>query len=138
MATYRSLGINFDFLLKIEIFRFFGFLKLIFNRIINRGPWCYNWCWKHQSINVADFQQKCCFSATNDDFPALSTSMQVKIIIYMKKQHLLLENNIFVENRQQWHHVASSINYSIKGIVKLKNHPPISLKNKIYTWLGRI
>ena len=123
MATYVEFKINFDLLSKIEIFQNFSFRKLIFNRIINSGLWCYNWCWKHHSINVADFQQKCCFSATNYDSPALSTAMQLKIIIYMKKQHLLLKNNIFVENRQQCHHVASSISYIIKGTVKLIKSP---------------
>ena len=96
MATYVEVKIIFDFLSKIEISRFFDFQNLIFNRTINRGPCCYNWCWKQHSIIVAHFQQKCCFLATNVDFSRFCTFIQVKIEIWMKKQQLLPKNNNFV------------------------------------------
>ena len=118
MATYVEVKIIFDFLSKIEISRFFDFQNLIFNRIINRGSCCYNWCWKQHSIIVAHFQQKCCFLATNIDFSGFCTFIQVKIEIWMKKQHLLPKNNTFVENQQQWYYVALHIIYSIMTLRK--------------------
>ena len=115
MATYMMLKVDFKNLSEIKIFGKAKGCGWMLIWIINMSPWCYIWCWKHHSTNVGHYQQKCCFSATNDDFPDQSTSMQVKIIIHMKKQHLLLKNIIFVVNRQQCNHVAFSINYSIKG-----------------------
>ena len=49
---------------------------------------------------VAGFQQKCCFSAPNVDFLWLFILIHVKIGNQTKKQHLLPENNNFVENQQ--------------------------------------
>ena len=118
MATYVEVKIIFDFLSKIEISRFSDFQNLIFNRIINRGPCCYNWCWKQHSIIVAHCQQKCCFSATSVYFLGFCTFIQVKIEIWMKKQHLLPKNNTFVENHQQWCYVALYIIYSIMTLRK--------------------
>ena len=119
MATYVKLKMSFDFLSKIEIFRFFDFQKLIFNRIINRGPCCYNWCWKQHIITVAGFQQNCCFSATNVDFSAFSFFIHAKIRKMMKKQHLCLKNNNFIVFQQNWCFVASVNIYSAMGIVGL-------------------
>ena len=81
-------------------------------------PWCYIWCYKQQRIIVAYFQQKCCFSATNVDFSGFCTFIQVKIEIWMKKQHLLPKNNTFDENQQQWCYVVLCIIYSIRTLRK--------------------
>ena len=102
MATYVELKLNFQILSEIEISRNFHFQNQILSGIIIECPWCYKWCWKQYSIIVAYFQQKCCFSAPNVDFSWLFILVHVKIGNQMKKQHLLPENNNFVENEQQW------------------------------------
>ena len=116
MATYMMLKVDFQKLSEIEIFRKSKDFGLISTWIIIMCPWCYIWCWKQHSITVAGFQQNCCFSATNVDFSGFCTFIQVKIEIWMKKQHLLPKNNIFVENEQQWCYVAFSINYSNRDL----------------------
>ena len=118
MATYVELKLNFQKLSEIEIFRKSKDFGRILISIIIMCPWCYICCWKQHSIIVAGFQQKCCFSATNVDFSRFCTFIQVKIRIWMKKQHLLPKNNIFVENQQQWCHVALHIIYSIRTLRK--------------------
>ena len=115
MATYVELKLNFQKLSEIEIFRNFHFQKQIMSAIIMECPRCYKWCWRQHSIIVADFQQKCCFSAPIVDIFRLFILIHVKIGNQTKKQHLLLENNNFVENQQQWCYVACSIKYSIMG-----------------------
>ena len=119
MATYVELKLNFQKLSEIEIFRNFHFPNQILSAIIMECPRCYKWCCKQHSIIVADFQQKCCFPAPNVDFSWLFTLVHVKIGNQTKKQHLLPENNNFVENEQQWCSVAPLIIYSIRII---QNH----------------
>ena len=116
MATYMILKVHFQKLSEIEIFRKSKDFGLILNWIINMCPWCYIWCCRQHSIIVAHFQQKCCFSATNVDFSCLFILIHVKIGNQTKKQHLLPENNNFVENQQQWCSVAPPIIYSIRII----------------------
>ena len=118
MATYMMLKVDFQNLSEIDIFRKSKDHGWMLLWIINMGPWCYIWCWKQHSIIVAHFQQKCCFSATNVDFSGFCTFIQVKIKIWMKKQHLLPKNNIFVENQQQWCYVALHIIYSTRTLRK--------------------
>ena len=110
------LKVHFQKLSKIKIFRKSKDFGLILIWIINMCTWCYIWCWKQHSIIVADFQQKCCFSAPNVDFSWLFILIHVKIGNQTKKQHLLPENNNFVENQQQWCFVAPLIIYSIRII----------------------
>ena len=98
----------------IEIFRKSKDLKMILISIIIMRPWCYIRCCKQHSIIVTDFQQKCCFSEPNVDFSWLFILFHVKIGNQSKKQHLLPENNNFVENQQQWCLVAPLIIYSIR------------------------
>ena len=119
MATYMMLKVDFQNLSKIEIFRKSKDHGWMLIWIINMSSWCYIWCWKPYSIIVAHFQQKCCFSATNVDFSGFCTFIQVKIMIWMKKQHLLPKNNTFVENQQQWCYAVLHIIYSIRTIRKL-------------------
>ena len=88
MATYMMLKVDFQKLSEIELFRKSKDFGLISTWIIIMCPWCYIWCWKQHSITVAGFQQNCCFSATNIDFSGFCTFIQVKIEIWMKKQHL--------------------------------------------------
>ena len=118
MATFVELKLNFQKLSEIEIFWNFHFQNQILSTIIMECPRCYKWCWKQRSIIVAYFQQKCCFSAPNVDFSWLFIFIHVKIGNQTKKQHLLPENNNFVENQQQWYSVAPSIIYSIRIIQK--------------------
>ena len=118
MATYMMLKVDFQKLSEIEIFRKSKDFGLISTWIIIMCPWCYIWCWKQHSITVAGFQQNCCFSATNVDFSGFCTFIQVKIEIWMKKQHLLPKNNTFVENQQQWCYVVLHIIYSIRTLRK--------------------
>ena len=108
---YMMLKVDFQKLSEIEIFRKSKDFGLISTWIIIMCPWCYIWCWKQHSITVAGFQQNCCFSATNVDFSGFCTFIQVKIEIWMKKQHLLPKNNTFVENQQQWCYVVLHIIY---------------------------
>ena len=114
MTTYMMLKVDFQKLSEIEIFRKSKDFGLIWTWIIIMCPWCWIWCWKQRSITVAGFQQKCCFSATNVDFPCKYCFIQAKIEKLTKKQHLLLKNNICVENEQQWCYVALYIIYSIR------------------------
>ena len=114
MATYVELKINFQKLSEIEIFRKSKDFGRILISIIIISPWCYICCCKQHSIIVAGFQQKCCFSATNVDFSCKYCFIQAKIEKLTKKQHLLLKNNTFVENQQQWCYVALHIIYSIR------------------------
>ena len=114
MATYMVLKVDFQKLSEVEIFRKSKDFGLIWTWIIIMCPWCWIWCWKQRSITVAGFQQKCCFSATNVDFSCKYYFIQAKIEKLTKKQHLLLKNNIFVENQQQWCYVAFQIIYSIR------------------------
>ena len=116
MATYMMLKVDFQNLSEIEIFRKSKDFGLVSTWIIIMCPWCCIWCWKQHSITVAGFQQKCCFSATNVDFSCLFILIHVKIGNQTKKQHLLPENNNFVENQQQWCSVAPPIIYSIRII----------------------
>ena len=118
MATYVELKFHFQKLSEIEIFRKSKDFRMILISIIIMRPWCYIWCWKQHSIIFADFQQKCCFSAPNVDFSWLFILVHVKIGIQTKKQHLLLENNNFIENQQQWYSVAPPDIYSIRIIQK--------------------
>ena len=78
--------------------------------------WCYKWYAGQHNITVAGFQQKCCFSATNVDFSCKYCFIQAKIERLTKKQHLLLQNNTFVENQQQWCYFALHIIYSIRTL----------------------
>ncbi len=119
MATYVEFKSTFDFLFKIEIFGFFDFQKMIFNRIINRGICCYNWCWKQHIIIFVDFQQNCCFSATNVDFSVFSSFIHARIRKVLKKQHLLLKNNNFVVFQQNWCYVASDNIYRTMETIEL-------------------
>ena len=114
MATYMMLKVDFQKLSEIEIFRKSKDRGWMLIWTINMTLWCYIWCWKKHSIIVAHFQQKCCFSATNVDFSGFCTFIQVKIEIWMKKQHLFSKNNTFVENQQQWYYVVLHIIYSIR------------------------
>ena len=118
MAKYVELKLNSQKLSEIKIFRNFHFQNQILSAIIMECPRCYKWCWKQHSIIVADFQQKCCFPAPNVDFSWLFTLVHVKIGNQTKKQHLLPENNNFVENKQQRCSVAPPIIYSIRIIQK--------------------
>ena len=118
MATYMMLKVDFQNLSEIAIFRKSKDRGWMLIWIINMSPWCYIWCWKQHSIIVAHFQQKCCFSATNVDFSGFCTFIQVKIEIWMKKQHLLPKNNTFVENQQQWCYVVLHIICSIRTLRK--------------------
>ncbi len=89
-----ELKLNFQKLSEIEIFRKSNDFGMILISIIIMSPWCYScWCKQH-SIIVADFQQKCCFSALNVDFSWLFILIHVEIGNQTKKQHLLLQNNI--------------------------------------------
>ncbi len=106
MATYMMLKVDFQKLSQIEIFRKSKDFGLILISIINMCIWCYIWCCKPHSMIVAHFQQKCCFSATNDNFSWLFILIQVKIENQTKKQHLLPKSNNFVENQQQWCYVV--------------------------------
>ena len=119
MATYMMLKVDFQNLSEIEIFRKSKDRGWMLIWIINMSIWCYIWCWKQHIIIVAHCQQKCCFSATNVDFSGVCTFIQVKIEIWMKKQHLLPKNNIFIENQQQWYYVVLYIIYSIRTFRKL-------------------
>ena len=119
MATYMMLKVDFQKLSEIEIFWKSKDFGLILIWIIIMCTWCYIWCCKQHSIIVAHFQQKCCFSATNVDFLAFFAFIHVKIKIVMKKQHLLLKNNNFIENQQQWCSIALHNNYSIRTSKKL-------------------
>ena len=112
MATYMMLKVDFQNLSEIEIFRKSKDRGWMLIWIINMSPWCYIWCWKQHSIIVADFQQKCCFSATNVVFSFKSRFLLEWTYRIPKNQYLLPKNNIFVENEQQWCYVAFSINYS--------------------------
>ena len=116
MTTYVELKLHFQKLSKIEIFRKSKDFRTILIPIIIMRPWCHIWCWKQNSIIVAGFQQKCCFSATNVDFSCKYCFIQAKIEKLTKKQHLLLKNNTFVENQQQWCYVALHIIYSIRTL----------------------
>ncbi len=118
MATYVRLKLHFQKLSKIEIFRKSKDFGLILIWIIIICLWCYIWYCKQHSIIVAAFQRKCCFSAPNVDFLWLFILIRVKIGNQTKKQHLLPENNNFVENQQQWCFVAPHIIYTITIIQK--------------------
>ena len=118
MATYMILKVNFQKLSEIEIFRKSKVFGLILTWIIIMCPWWFIWCWKQHSITAAVLQQKCCFSATNVDFSCKYCFIQAKIEKLTKKQHLLLKNNTFVENQQQWCYVALHIIYSIRTLRK--------------------
>ena len=113
-----ELKFHFQKLSEIEIFRKSKNIRMILISIITMRSWCYIWCWKQHSIIVADFQQKCCFSAPNVDFSWLFILIHLRIGNQTKKQHLLPENNNFVENEQQWCSVAPPIIYSISTIQK--------------------
>ena len=126
MWSSKSVLIFYRKILYFENFRNSSFWKLIFHRIIGECHWCYKWCRKQHSIIVAGFQQNCCFSATNVDFSGFCTFIQVKIEIWMKKQHLLPKNNIFVENQQQWCYVegcriSSRLAATLRGKEKLRS-----------------
>ena len=56
--------------------------------------------------------------ATNVDFSGFCTFMQVKIEIWMKKQHLLPKNSTFVKNQQQWCYFMLHIICSIRTVRK--------------------
>ena len=124
MATYMMLKVDFQNLSEIEIFRKSKDRGWMLIWIINMSPWCYILCWKQHrylcykwcatqhNITVADFQQKCCFSATNVAFSFKSRFLLEWMYRILKNQHLLPKNNNFVENQQQWCYVAFSINYS--------------------------
>ena len=114
MATYMMLEVDFQKLSEFEIVRKSKDFTMILISIIIMRPWCYIWCWKQHSITVAGFQQKCCFSATNVDFPCKYCFIQARIEKLTEKQHLLLKNNTFVENEQHWCSVALQIIYSIR------------------------
>ena len=118
MATYLELKLHFQKLSEIEIFRKSKRCGVVLIWIINTCLWCYIWCCKQHIIIVADFQQKCCFSAPNVDFSWLFILIHVKIGNQTKKQHLLPENNNFVENQQHWCFVAPHIIYTIRIIQK--------------------
>ena len=118
MTTYVGLKLHFQKFSEIEIFWKSKWCGVMLIWIINTCPWCYIWCCKQHSIIVAGFQQKCCFSAPNVDFSWLFILIHVKIGNQTKKQHLLPENNNFVENQQQWCFVAPPIIYSIRIIQK--------------------
>ena len=118
MATYMMLKVDFQNLSEIEIFRKSKDRGWMLIWIIKKSTWCYIWCWKQHSIIVAHFQQKCCFSATNVDFSGFCTFIQIKIKIWMKKQHLLPKNNSFVGNQQQWCYFVLHIIYSIRTLRK--------------------
>ena len=113
-----KLKLHFQKLSEIEIFRNSKNFRMILISIITMSPWCYIWCWKQHSIIVADFQQKCCFSAPNVDFSYLFILIHVRFENQTKKQHLLPENNNFVENQQQLCFVALPIIYNIRIIQK--------------------
>ena len=113
-----ELKVHFQKLSEIEIFRKSKDFRMILISIIIMRPWCYIWCCKQHSIIVAGFQQKCCFSAPNVDFSWLFILIHIIIGNQTKKQHLLPENNNFVENQQQWCFVAPPIIYSIRIIQK--------------------
>ena len=132
MATYMMLKVDFQKLSEIEIFRKSKDFGLISTWIIIMCPWCYIWCWKQHSITVAGFQQNCCFSATNVDFSGFCTFIQVKIEIWMKKQHLLPKNNTFVENQQQWCYVVLHIIYSIRTLRKPSNYALLNFLTPVF------
>ena len=113
------LKVDFQQLSEIEIFRKSKDFGLILTWIIIMFAWWCIWCWKQHSITVARFQQKCCFSATNVDFSCKYYFIQAKIEKLTKKQHLLLKNNTFVENQQQWCYVALHIICSIRILLNL-------------------
>ena len=79
MATYVELKINFQKLSEIEIFRKSKDFGRILISIIIISHWCYICFCKLQSIIVADFQQKCCFSATIVDFSCKDCFIQTRI-----------------------------------------------------------
>ena len=118
MATYVRLKFHLQKLSEIEIFRKSKDFGLILIWIVTICLWCYIWCCKQHSIIVAGFQQKCCFSAPNVDFSWLFILIHIKIGNQTKKQHLLPENNNFVENQQQWCFFAPRIIYTIRIIQK--------------------
>ena len=119
MVTYMKLKINFQKLSEIEIFRKSKDFGRILTSMIIISTWGYICCCEQHSIIVAVLKQKCCFSATNVDFSCKYCFVQVKIEKWTKKQHLLLKNNNFVENQQQWCYVVCSIKYSIRTLRKL-------------------
>ena len=121
MATYVELKLNFQKLSEIEIFRKSKDFGKILISIIIMSLWCYICCCKQNSIIVAGFQQKCCFSAINVDFSCKYCFIQAKIEKLTKKQHLLLKNNTFVEKQQQWCYFTLHIVYSIRTL----RHPSI-------------
>ena len=125
MATYMMLKVDFQKLSEIEIFRKSKDLGRILISIIIMTHGCYIYFCKQHSIIVAGFQQKCCFSATNVDFSCKYYFIQAKIEKLTKKQHLLLKNNIFVENHQQWCYVALHIIYSIRDTCRWFKSKPI-------------
>ena len=116
MAAYMMLKVDFQNLSEIEIFRKSKDRGWMLIWIINMSPWCYIWCWKQHSIIVAHFQQKCCFLVINVGFSGFCTFIQVKIKIWMEKQHLLPKNSNYVENQQQWRYVALRIIYIIRTL----------------------
>ena len=118
MATYMMLKVDFQKLSEIEIFRKSKDHGWMLIWVINKSTWCYIWCWKQHSIIVTHCQEKCCFSAANVDFSGFCKFIQIKIEIWMKKQHLLPKNNTFVENQQQWCYVVLHIIYSIRTLRK--------------------
>ena len=118
MAIYVELKFHFQKLSEIEIFRKSKYFRMILISIIIMRPWCYILCYKQHNIIVAGFQQKYCFSEINVDFSLLYIFVHVKIKNQTKDQHLLLENNNFVEKQQPWCFVAPPIIYSIRIIQK--------------------
>ncbi len=114
MVTYMMLKVDFQQLSEIEIFRKSKDFGLILTWIIIMFAWWCIWCWKQHGITVAGLQHKCCFSAANVDFSCKYYFIQAKIEKLTEKQHLLLKNNTFVENEQQWCSVALQIIYSIR------------------------
>ena len=116
MATYMKVRGHFQKVSEIEIFRKSRVWVLIWSTIILMCPKWYKCCQRQQNVTVAHFQQNCCFSATNVDFSCKYYFIRAKIEKLTKKQHLLLKNNTFVENQQQWCYVALHIIYSIRTL----------------------
>ena len=95
MTAYLMLKVHFWKLSKIEILRKSKTYWLNLIWIIIMGPRYHIWCWGPNSIIVADFQQNCCFLATNVDFPLFYEFMHVKFILSMGKHHLLPKKQQF-------------------------------------------
>ena len=124
MATHMKLKIDLQKVSKFEIFRNSRFRKLIFDRIISDCPRWYKWCWKQHSIIVADFQQKCCFSATNVDFSSFCAFIHVRTKVWMKKP--LFENHF--QNLSEFETFIKSKDF---GLILIRN---INMCSWCYIW----